>query len=111
MAMDNYELASSEVKDWISGPYLTRISNTNTVRVALAGREVPDENTIEWGHCSETYELFGIHEAEHWMPVVKDLERAIPVENQLDWLAGICYALDGCPELIIKVIQGLPRLQ
>ena len=109
IVMDTYEKATQELKDWISGPFLSRTATTNNVRVALAGQEVPDNQTIEWGHCSKLYELYGVKDAIHWMPVVKSLNKTIPFENQMDWLAGVCHALKGQPKEIINIIKGLPE--
>lgn len=111
MVMDTYEQATDDVKDWISGPFLIRTVNSGKIRVALAGQEVPDPKTIEWGRCCEMHELFGVREAKHWVPVVENLDRVIPVEHPLDWLAGICHALDGQPDKIMKIIKKLPFRQ
>ncbi len=73
----------------------------------LAGKEVPDNTNIEWGNYCVLHDLFGVREAEHWLPVVTALGRRVP-EPALIYLAGICHALKGHPDDIMKVIQGLP---
>jgi len=109
LLLDTYEQATTEVKSWISGPFLQRVANNEKVRVAIAGQEIPDHNTIEWGDCCEVHELYGVREAKYWLPVVEALKRKIPVHSKLDWLAGICHALDGRPDSIMKIIQRLPQ--
>ena len=109
MTMDTYEQASNEMKEWVSGPFLSRVAWCKTIRVAVAGQEVPNPNNIEWHRCVDSHELFGVREAEHWLPVVKAMRRIVPEEPQLSWwLGGICQALEGRPDKIIKFIEGLP---
>jgi hypothetical protein len=113
-AMDTYEKATTEVKDWISGPFLARASQFDVVRVMVAGQIVPDERNIEWGRCCETRHLYGVPEAEHWLPVVQEMGRFIDPQKVGDpkaWLAGVCHALKGSPGEIMKIIEGLPYLK
>jgi hypothetical protein len=84
---------------------------TATVRVVVAGQQVPDEHNIEWGQCCSKHELFGVLEAKHWMPVVKEMKRRLPVEPGEVWLAGICHARNGRPDEIMKIIKALPKEQ
>ncbi len=105
IAMDTYEQATDEIKDWISGPFLSRTAKNANVRVAISGQEVPDANTIEWDYCCKEFELFGVKEVKHWMPVVNAMGRILPDEQ---WLAGVCFALDGNPALIRQTIERLP---
>jgi hypothetical protein len=109
IALDTYEHATTEIQEWISGPFLARVAQSNPVRVLIAGQIVPDENNIEWGHCCSTIPLYGVPEAEHWLPVVAAMGRRIPFSDPLTWLAGVCYALQGDPKGIKQVIEGLPR--
>lgn len=107
VALDTYEAAVIEVQDWLSGPFLARAADCNQVRVVVAGQNVPDAG-IEWGHCCNSHELYGVPEAHQWLPVVESLGKCIPAEHPMDWLAGICHALDGQPAKIIEVIKNLP---
>jgi len=112
VVFDTYEQATSEVKDWISGPFLARVPHVKPVRVVVAGQIVPEKHTIEWGHCCDQQELLGVKEARHWMPIVHALGRCIPhrpPESPETWLAGVCYALKGNPGEIFKAIESLPR--
>ena len=111
LAMDTYEQAATEMKEWVSGPFLYRAAYCNNIRVVIAGREVPESNNIEWGHCCDLHELYGVMEAEHWLPVVENLGRMIPKEPQLTYLEGICDALSGRPDAMMKIIQAFPRKQ
>lgn len=112
-ALDTYEKATTEVQEWISGPFLARASQSNLVRVLVAGQKIPDENNIEWGSSCETWHLYGVPEAEHWLPVVEEMRRYIDpnkVGNPKAWLAGVCFALKGHPGEIMKIIERLPTL-
>jgi len=107
--IDSYEKGTSEVKKWISGPFLARAANTKNVRVAIAGQEVPDCNSIEWGHCCEQpYKLDGVPDAEHWLPVVEALKREIPGRDDLTYLMALCDVFKGHPLDIINWIEGFP---
>jgi energy-coupling factor transporter ATP-binding protein EcfA2 len=109
VALDTYEQANTEVAEWIAGPFLARVAESPPVRVLVAGQKVPDDNNIEWGRCCTLHELYGVPEAEHWLPVVEAMQRHIPFSDPLTWLAGVCHALKGDPREIMQVIQGLPR--
>jgi hypothetical protein len=106
--MDTYENGTTEVQRWISGPFLSRIAISHQVRALIAGQSVPDANTIEWGSCCVTQSLFGVHEASYWLPVAEAMKKDIPGFDPVSWLAGVCHALKGRPEAIMKVIEGLP---
>ena len=105
---DTYEHATTETQDWISGPFLARITGNKQVRILIAGQSVPQEHNIEWGHCCKTHHLFGVPDAKHWMPIVKALKRRIPFDDPIIWLAGVCHALNGRPKDIMQIIKGLP---
>ena len=110
--IDSYEKGTSEAKEWISGPFLMRVAKTENVRVAIAGQEVPDCNSIEWGHCCEQpYKLDGVTKAKHWLTVVEALNREVPEKSAEIFLAGICYALDGHPMSIMNKITGFSKLK
>lgn len=109
VALDTYEQATTEVADWIGGPFLARVAESPPVRVLLAGQEIPDVNNIEWGRCCTLCELYGVPEAEYWLPVAQAMRCHIPFSEPLTWLAGVCHALKGDPKEIMQVIQALPR--
>ncbi|MFI3122296.1 MAG: hypothetical protein QX191_03795 [Methylococcaceae bacterium] len=109
LLLDVYESANSEIKRWITGDLLSCAVDSAQMRVVVAGQDVPE--SFGWNHCSELKELYGVPEAEEWLPVIKALGRRIPIEPQLTYLAGICHALKGNPGAIAKVIEGFPRQQ
>jgi hypothetical protein len=109
MVFDTYEKAPQEVRNWLSGPFLSRAANCALVRVAIAGQEVPDVG-IEWDTCHVLHGLYGVAEASEWLPVVTALGKRVPLEPAHTWLAGICHALNGRPSEIMKIIEGLPNL-
>jgi energy-coupling factor transporter ATP-binding protein EcfA2 len=106
---DTYEQATTEMKEWISGPFLARAAQVSVLRVVIAGQETPEARNIEWGHCCKECNLYGVREAKHWLPVVKEMGRYIPFGDPLTWLAGLCYGLNGNPHAIMQQIQTLPR--
>jgi len=107
MVFDTYEHAPSEVKNWLSGPFLYRTTECAAVRVAIAGQSVPDAG-IEWNHCHVIHELFGVRDAREWLPVIAALGKKVPVEPAEVWLGGICYSLKGNPAAIMEVIKTFP---
>ena len=109
VAFDSFERAVPDVQDWIAGPFLARAADAENLRVLIAGQQVPDANSIDWGGCCAHHGLYGVPEAVDWLPVVEALGRRIPVENPLDWLAGVCHALKGAPNDIMQVLEGLPE--
>jgi hypothetical protein len=109
MAFDTYEQATDEVALWIDGPFLARVAQAAPLRILLAGQKVPDAHNIEWGHCCAAHQLYGVPEAKYWLPVVEAMQRHIPFDDPLTWLAGVCHALKGHPKDIMAVIEGLPR--
>lgn len=108
MVMDTYENVSTDVSQWLEGPFLSRLSRLRHMRLLIAGQRVPEANNIEWGHCCQPHELYGVKEAKHWLPVIEAIGRKIEVSDPLNWLAGVCYALEGRPSEIMKVIETLP---
>lgn len=107
MVFDAYEQAPSEVKNWLSGPFLSRTAECTGVRIAIAGKSVPDAG-IEWNHCHALHELYGVSDAREWLPVVAALGKRVPVEPAEIWLGGICYTLKGQPSAIMEVIKTFP---
>jgi hypothetical protein len=108
LMLDTFEQANQEVQDWIGGPLLGRAADTPALRLALAGQQLP-EPRLDWKHCCEVFELYGVREAVEWLPVVDNLGYRIPVEPTLTFLAGICHARNGNPGEIMKIIKGFPR--
>lgn len=106
---DTFEQATEEIKEWLSGPFLARVAKIDALRVVIAGQIVPDKHNIEWGECCREHRLYGVPEAVHWLPVIQALGRYIPNDSPLNWLAGVCHALQGNPAAIIKIIEGLPE--
>jgi hypothetical protein len=108
IAFDTFELAGSEVRNWLNSSFLSRAAFCTKVRVTIAGQQVPEPGIESWGQCHELYELFGVRDAREWMPVVEALGKQVPAANPLDWMAGTCNALKGNPSEIIKIIEALP---
>ncbi len=110
LVFDTFEKAPTEMQQWISGPVLARAALFANIRVVIAGQEVPDRHSIEWGDYCDAHTLYGVREAAHWLPVLQAMHRRIPGSmDPFSWLAGVCDALGGNPSEILKVIDRLPR--
>jgi hypothetical protein len=111
IVFDGFEKAPQEVQEWIAGPFLERVVVQPYLRVLVTGQQIPESHNIEWGHCCEQFDLWGIPDANHWKPVIEEMGRCFPdsIHNPDDWLAGVCHALKGNPSEIIKIIEGLPQ--
>ncbi|ASF47496.1 AAA family ATPase [Methylovulum psychrotolerans] len=109
MLIDVYEQANTEIKRWIDSDFLNCVADSQQIRVVIAGQNVPE--SFVWNHRSKLKTLYGVPEAEEWLPVIEAMGRTIPVEPQLTYLAGICHALKGNPAEIRKIIENFPRLQ
>lgn len=107
--MDSFEQANDEMKEWVSGEFLTEVANSENLRVTVAGQTVPDESRIEWAYCCQKWTLYGVKEAEHWMKLVNELGRVVPSEQPLGVLQGLCIAFEGHPAKIMKTIETFPR--
>lgn len=103
---DTYQDAITEVQDWISGPFLARLEATQQLRVVIAGQRVPDETSLDWGHCCTLRDLKGVPKPEHWLPVVKEMGLQVPGSDPLSWLNPICDLLQGRPSEIMKYLKA-----
>lgn len=108
LMLDTFNDANQEVCDWISGPLLGRAADTESLRIVISGKTLPDKR-IDWSRCCEVHELYGVREAEHWLPVIEHLGLRVPAASPLDYLAGVCAALNGNPGEILKHIKTFPR--
>ncbi|MBE2197834.1 MAG: ATP-binding protein [Anaerolinea sp.] len=109
VALDTYESANSDVQQWLSSPFLVRAAKTTQVRVLITGKSTPNhlDHDFEWGYCCQAQEMRGVHEAEHWLPLVHDLYPHIPHDMAMFLLRTVCRANYGRPEAIMKVIQAV----
>ena len=46
LVLDTYEQATTEVQEWIDGPFLARAAQAQQVRVLLAGKKCPTPTTL-----------------------------------------------------------------
>jgi len=104
--LDTYQDATTEVRDWISGPFLARLDAAIQVRVVIAGQNVPDENNLDWGHCCSSHRLKGVPDAKHWVPVVDAMKLRVPASDTLSWLVGVCGLLKGRPSEIMQHLRA-----
>jgi AAA ATPase domain len=111
LLFDTFEQAPSEVQDWLIGPFLARASRARNVRVAIAGRAVPDPANIEWGHCSILHKLIGVTEPDHWLPLIEEMGYSVPGTQPRGFVECMCDILKGHPHSIMQYINGFPRRQ
>lgn len=97
----------TEVKNWIES-LLVRFQYAENLRLAIGGQETPDlETGEEWTSFCKPFELNGVIEAEHWLPVVKSLGRRFPDKVEpLSYMACLCDIFQGHPKPIIEYIQA-----
>lgn len=110
LSMDTYEKSIDEVKTWINR-VLIRIPNIENLRLVIAGQNVPDnETSAEWADNCCLYNLHGVTQPEHWIPVVKAMGREFPPDRDpLSYMDGICTAFNGQPADIKKTLEALPH--
>jgi hypothetical protein len=111
LSVDTYEKAGADLKSWLHSLLVRLPRACSQLRIVLAGQEVPStETSEEWVDFCAEFELKGVPEAEHWLPVVKERGFRVPVEPPLTFLSGICCAHAGHPAKILEVIETFPRL-
>jgi energy-coupling factor transporter ATP-binding protein EcfA2 len=111
LAVDTYEKAGADLQSWLRSVLVRLPRACARLRVVIAGQMVPSTKTCEeWTDCCAEFELKGVPEAEHWLPVIRERGFRVPEEPPLIFLSGICRALAGNPARIIEVIETFPRL-
>ncbi|EIJ42425.1 hypothetical protein BegalDRAFT_1544 [Beggiatoa alba B18LD] len=109
--IDTYDKSIEEMQNFLHR-LLTRMVRLPALRLVMAGQSVPNVETCsEWTDCCDLYDLYGVKEAEHWLPVVTEMKRRFPdgIEPH-SYLAGICGAFQGRPADIKKFIESFPRV-
>jgi hypothetical protein len=114
LLFDMFEQAPSEVRDWLSGPFLARAisGKAEHIRVAIAGRDVPTPENIEWGACSMLHVLEGVREPDPWLSVIDALGYKVPSfasDQPRGFVEGICWRTRGNPYLMMQTIREFPR--
>jgi hypothetical protein len=109
ISVDGYESASEEEKAWFRASLLPGVRDAPLLRVVIAGREAPEPHSSWASLCGRPHELRGVPEAKHWMPIVADLNRRIPVEPQEPYVQLASDLCHGNPDLIFKWIAALPE--
>lgn len=104
LIFDTYEQATTELDEWFSSHFLPWVSDTDSLRVLVAGQKLPEESA-DWRHCCNIHKLDGIRDAQAWLPVAHAMGRTVP---SLDYLAGACAMADGNPSKILDFVRLLP---
>jgi hypothetical protein len=102
LAIDGYEQASSQLKEWFPRDFLYGAALCRRMHVLIGGQEVPDLGE-GWGSCAELRELQGIEEVEAWYEWVEKAGYQIP---RLDLLEVCVKACQGNPKLIADYISA-----
>ncbi len=111
LAVDTYEKAADDLRTWLNSIIVRLPHASRRLRLVVAGQEIPSTDTCEdWADCCCEHPLYGVPEAEHWLPVVAALGLRVPVDPPLTFLAGLCHAFKGNPAKIIEIIKTFPRL-
>lgn len=112
---ENYHEIGTEADEWVRGRFLARAAPVEHVRIVMGcqPKKVPDNNNITWGPFAETYELTGVRDPKHWLPVFEALKKRLPEDyyptTPLFWLKLMCDANLGQPSTMMQVITRLPR--
>jgi hypothetical protein len=109
ISVDAYERASSEEKAWFRASLLPAAKRAQFLRIVVAGREAPEPNSSWSSLCGPVHELRGVPDAKHWMPIIAELDRHVPVVPVEEGVQMVCGALDGNPDTILKWIMGLSQ--
>lgn len=106
VAVDRYEQRSNEFDLWFREEFLEGVADTDRVRVIVGGQSVP-ELTGSWPGCMSLHELRGVMEAEEWLRWGS--AQGIEIQG-LEYMAGICKALEGKPNEIVQLLASFPKL-
>ncbi len=111
LAVDTYEKAADDLRTWLNSIIVRLPRASRQLRLVVAGQKIPSTDTCEdWADSCREHPLYGVPEAEHWLPVVKALGLRVPVDPPLTYLAALCHAFQGNPAKIIEIIKTFPRL-
>ncbi len=105
LALDTYEQSSSEFDQWFRDEFLYGVAQTPNLRVLVGGQTLP-EPLPEWSEVATVQKLLGVTDAKEWMVWAE--QNGIQVQS-LEYLAGICAALEGKPSKIIQFLSTLPK--
>lgn len=107
---DTYEKALQEVQDWVFQHLLTEVAKNTGLRVVLAGQTVPDEKTIQWGHCCTLQSLKANCQPDDWISVVEALKKKSPYSHigLFETLEILCFSFREQPDSLMKTIHGFP---
>ena len=107
---DTFEKVGNNLNDWIISSFLPRIPYLKNVKVVIAGQNVPDSNNIDWGEYCKHIILQGISNPHEWVSIIEQKNKSINFTvDSINWLHGVCNALQGSPALILKIIDDLPE--
>src|SRR5262249_45639915 len=110
IAIDSYERASAAAKDWVAGPFLTRVAHFNMVRVIIAGREVPQPSGRGSAYCGPVQTLEPVTQPGEWKLLIEEMGRQVGTADPDGTLVEICRALGKNTSLLMRWIeQQLPR--
>jgi hypothetical protein len=97
---DAYEKAPRGVQEWISGPFLRGVHESNSMRIVIAGQDIPQTTNGDWRCYYE--KLSGVIQPKYWMPF---LQGKVPQNHAETLLNYLCPALKGRPLDISQIIE------
>ncbi|MCI5165780.1 MAG: ATP-binding protein [Candidatus Electrothrix sp. GM3_4] len=111
LLVDTYEKAGADLRVWLRSVIRRLPQACPLLRIVVAGQEVLSTKTCEpWARCCKEYNLTGVPDPEEWLLVVEQLCKRVPADHPIDFLRGICTALQGNPAGIINLIKSFPSL-
>lgn len=67
VALDTYQLANDDLRDWIESKWLRAVERQlKNVVTVIAGQSVPDSNNVVWGDECAHFTLAPIQEVDAW---------------------------------------------
>ena len=107
LLIDSFELAPSEVKNWISGTFLQAAAQIPKLLIVVAGQEVPDHNNIAWGDYCHFVELGLIKDHRAWCQFAQDAQLSFSDQEAL--IRGLTIGCEGQPEQIRNLFNKIAK--
>lgn len=109
IAIDSFEQASAAAKNWVAGPFLTRVAEVKAIRVVIAGREVPSVSGRWSAHCSPIQRLEPVTQPAEWKLVIGEMGRRVESADPDGTLAEVCrFAGKNTGRLMSWIEHSLP---
>jgi hypothetical protein len=109
VAIDSFEQASNDAKQWVVGSFLPSVAYANAIRVVISGREVP-EVSGQWSeYCGPVQMLEPVTHPGDWKALIGEMGRRLESTDPDAALAAVCqFAGKNTRELMMWINDRLP---